>query len=175
MSKAGIHDVEIVEIPGHLTDHYNPLEKQLALSSENFRGQSLAALGVAAHEAGHAIQHKEGYAPLKFRAALIPVTNIASKMLPFIILGGLFMGFFGLIKLGVGVYLVLTVFQLVTLPVEFDASRRAKKELLATGILYDNEAPGVIKTLNAAGFTYVAAFISSLANLVFFALMSNRD
>lgn len=175
MSNAGIHDVEIVQVPGHLTDHYHPLEKRLALSRENFYGKSLAALGVAAHEAGHAIQDKVGYGPLKFRAALIPVTNIASQMLPFIIFGGLFMGMFGLMKLGIAVYLVLTVFQLITLPVEFDASRRAKVELVNSGILTQSEAPGVIDTLNAAGFTYVAAFISSLANLLFFVLMSRRD
>lgn len=175
MKNAGIHDVEVEEIPGHLTDYYHPVEKRLALSRENFRGTSLASLGVAAHEAGHAIQDKMGYGPLKFRATLIPITNIASKLLPFTIFGGLFLGMFGLIKLGIGVYLVLTFFQLVTLPVEFDASRRAKKELLATGILHKDETPGVVKTLNAAGFTYVAAFISSLSNLLFFALMTNKD
>lgn len=175
MQRAGIDDVEIVEVSGHLTDHYHPIEKRLALSRENYYGKSLAALGVAAHEAGHAIQDKEAYAPLKLRAALIPITNISSQLLPFIIFGGLFMGFFGLIKLAIGVYLILTVFQLITLPVEFDASNRAKKALLSTGILTTQEIPGVIQTLNAAGFTYVAAFISSLANLLFFVLMSRRQ
>lgn len=175
MQNAGIKNVEIVEVSGHLTDYYHPIEKRLALSRENYHGKSLAALGVAAHEAGHAIQDQEAYAPLKFRAALIPVTNIASQLLPFIIFGGLFMGLFGLIKLGIGVYLVLTIFQLITLPVEFDASNRAKKALLSTGILTSEEAPGVIQTLNAAGFTYVAAFISSLANLLFFVLMTRKE
>lgn len=175
MRKAGIHDVEIVEVPGHLTDHYHPLNKQLALSRENYYGTSLAALGVAAHEAGHAIQDKVHYAPLRFRAALIPVTNIASQFLPFIVFGGLFFGIFGLIKLGVIVYLVLTVFQLVTLPVEFDASRRAREQLLQLGILDQDEIGGVVKTLNAAGYTYVAAFVSSLANLLYFFLLSRRE
>lgn len=175
MRAAGINDVEIVEIPGHLTDHYHPLDKKLALSRENFRGTSLAALGVAAHEAGHAIQHKVGYAPLKFRMALIPITSFSSQLLPFIVFGGLFFGMLGLIKLGVLVYLVLTVFQLVTLPVEFDASARAKKELVRLGLLDAHELPGVVKTLNAAGFTYVAAFVSSLANLLYFFLLSRRD
>lgn len=175
MRNAGIHDVEIVEVRGHLTDHYHPIEKRLALSRENFYGKSLAALGVAAHEAGHAIQDKIGYGPLRFRAALIPVTNFASKLLPFIIFGGLFMGLFGLIKLGIAVYLILTLFQLITLPVEFDASKRAQKALINSNILTQTETRGVIETLNAAGFTYVAAFISSLANLLFFVLMSRRD
>lgn len=175
MRKAGINDVEIVVVPGHLTDHYHPLKKQLALSEENYRGTSLAALGVAAHEAGHAIQHKQGYAPLKFRAALIPITNFASSTLPFIVMGGLFMGLFGLIKLGVIVYLILTVFQLVTLPVEFDASARAKKQLFALGIIQEDERRGVSQTLNAAGYTYVAAFIASLADLIYFFLLSRRE
>lgn len=175
MRKAGIHDVEIVKIPGHLTDHYDPSHKRLALSAENYESTSLAALGVAAHEAGHAIQHKQGYAPLQFRSALIPVTNFASKLLPFVVLGGFFFGIFGLIKLGVLVYLVLTVFQLVTLPVEFDASKRARKELVNLGILQQDELPGVVQTLNAAGYTYVAAFVSSLANLLYLFMLSRRD
>lgn len=175
LQSAGIDNVKIVQIPGHLTDHYHPLEKKLALSQENYYGTSLAALGVAAHEAGHAIQDKESYAPLKFRAALIPVTNFASQLLPFVIFGGLILGFFGLIKIGIGIYLVLTLFQLITLPVEFDASNRAKKALLSTGVLSTQESPGVIETLNAAGFTYVAAFISSLANLLFFVLMTRKQ
>lgn len=175
MRKAGIHDVEIVEVSGHLTDHYHPMEKRLALSRENFYGTSLAALGVAAHEAGHAIQDKVGYTPMKVRATLIPVTNFASQLLPFIVLGGLFFGIFGLIKIGIAVYLVLTVFQLVTLPVEFDASRRARQELLSLGILQQDEVKGVVATLNAAGFTYVAAFVGSLANLLYFILLSRRE
>ena len=175
MRKAGIHDVEIVPIRGHLTDHYDPLHKRLALSEENFHGTSLAALGVAAHEAGHAIQHKKKYIPLQFRSALIPVTNFASQLLPFIILGGFFLGILGLIKAGVIIYLILTVFQLVTLPVEYDASRRAKKELMSLGILQQSEMPGVNQTLNAAALTYVAAFVASLANLLYFFMLSRRD
>lgn len=175
MESSGIHNVEIVEVPGRLTDHYHPTEKRLSLSRENYYGKSLAALGVAAHEAGHAIQDKEGYGPLQMRAALIPVTNFASKLLPFVVFGGIFMGLLGLIKIGVVVYLILTVFQLITLPVEFDASRRARKALLSTGILTRDESPGVLQTLNAAGFTYVAALILSLSNLLFFALMTRKQ
>jgi len=172
---AAIHDVEIIEIPGHLTDHYDPMNKRLALSRENFRGTSLAALGVAAHESGHAIQHKIGYAPLKLRSALIPITNIASQILPFVILGGFFFGLFGLIKLGILIYLILTFFQLVTLPVEFDASRRARLQLVDLNILEKDEVKGVVETLDAAGWTYVAAFVASLGNLVYLLLLSRRE
>ncbi|WOO39280.1 zinc metallopeptidase [Rubellicoccus peritrichatus] len=174
MRSAGITDVQIVEIPGHLTDHYDPMHKRLALSSENYRGSSLAALGVAAHEAGHAIQHKVGYKALQLRMSLIPITNFASSLLPFVIIGGFFFGMFGLIKLGVLVYLVLTIFQLVTLPVEFDASRRAKLQLAGLGIISEDEKKGVAETLTAAGWTYVAAFVSTLANLVYLLLLSRR-
>jgi len=176
MSRAGIHDVEIVEIPGHLTDHYDPVRRQLALSSENYRGYSLAALGVSAHEAGHAIQHKVGYAMLKARMALVPVTQITSQFLPFIIIGGFLFGGLGGIMLDIGIicYAVLTLFHLVTLPVEFDASRRAKVELVGLGIIDRDEMPGVAQTLNAAALTYVAAFITSLMHLLWL-LSSRRD
>ena len=172
MQNAGVTDVEIVAVRGHLTDHYDPIKKRLALSEENYAGTSLAALGVAAHEAGHAIQHAVGYKALQLRMSLIPITNIASQLLPIVIIGGFFFQIFGLIKLGVLVYLVLTVFQLVTLPVEFDASRRAKLELSGLSIIAADEMPGVAKTLNAAGWTYVAAFIASLANLIYLILVA---
>jgi Zn-dependent membrane protease YugP len=174
MRNAGIQDVEIVPVRGHLTDHYDPINKRLALSEENYAGSSLAALGVSAHEAGHAIQHAVGYKALQLRMSLIPITNIASRLLPFVIVGGFFFGMMGLIKLGILVYLVLTVFQLVTLPVEFDASKRAKRELAGLGIIAPDEMPGVTDTLNAAGFTYVAAFVASLANLLYLVMLS-RD
>ncbi len=169
MKKAGIHDVEIVEVAGRLTDHYDPSEKRLALSSENFRGTSLSAVGVAAHEAGHAIQHKQEYAPLNLRMSLIPITQFSSQLLPFVIFGGFIFPFLGskLIVLGIVVYMILTLFQLVTLPVEFDASRRAKKELVSLNILDQDEMVGVNKTLDAAAWTYVAAFISSLGWLLY--------
>ncbi len=174
MRNAGIQDVEIVPVRGHLTDHYDPINKRLALSEENYAGSSLAALGVSAHEAGHAIQHAVGYKALQLRMSLIPITNIASRLLPFVIVGGFFFGMMGLIKLGILVYLVLTVFQLVTLPVEFDASKRAKRELAGLGIIAPDEMPGVTNTLNAAAFTYVAAFVASLANLLYLIMLS-RD
>lgn len=174
LRKAGISDVEITSTGGHLTDHYDPTHKRLVLSEENYHGSSLAALGVAAHEAGHAIQHATGYSMLQLRMSLVPITMFASKLLPFVIIGGFFFNILGLLKLGILVYLVLTIFQLVTLPVEFDASRRAKAELVATGILQENEMMGVNKTLDAAALTYVAAFVSSLANLLYLIALSRR-
>ncbi len=174
MRKAGVAGVQIVETGGHLTDHYDPINKRLVLSSENYRGTSLAALGVAAHEAGHAIQHKVGYQALKLRMALVPITNISAQMLPLIMIGGILFNMLGLLMLGVFVYLILTIFQLVTLPVEFDASRRAKKELVAIGIIGPDEMPGVSQTLNAAALTYVAAFVSSLANLIYLFMLTRR-
>ncbi len=176
MSRAGINDVEITEIDGHLTDHYDPLGKKLVLSSENYRGTSLAALGVAAHEAGHAIQHKQGYAMLQARMALVPATQFVSRVLPFIVLGSFFFirGLTGLVlDLAIICYAVLTVFQLITLPVEFDASRRAKVELVDLGILDRQEMVGVNETLNAAALTYVAAFVGALLNLLY--LLSRRN
>ena len=168
MRSAGITDVEIIECRGELTDHYDPSHKRLALSRENYRGSSLAALGVAAHEAGHAIQHKQAYAPLNLRMALVPITNFASQLLPMVMFGGFFLGMGPtLLNLGIFIYLVLTIFQLITLPVEFDASVRAKKQLVGLGIVEQDELKGVNETLDAAAFTYVAAFISSLGWLLY--------
>ncbi len=175
LESAGISDVSIEKIGGHLTDHYDPTRKVLALSEENYDGTSLAAIGVAAHEAGHAIQHEQGYAPLKLRMALIPVTNFASQLLPIIMLGGFFLFHSHMaIWAGIAVYLVLTIFQLVTLPVEFNASARAKKRLSALGLAEGEELDGVEETLDAAAFTYVAAFISSLGWLLYLASMTRQ-
>lgn len=174
LQKHGISDVEIVPTTGLLTDHYDPLKKRLVLSKNNFYGKSLAALGVAAHEAGHAVQHNVGYGALKLRMALVPVTQFSSQMLPFVIIGGLFFNITGLITLGILAYLVLTVFQLVTLPVEFDASKRAEAELAGLGIVDGQEAKAVTATLDAAAWTYVAAFVASLGNLVYLFLVSRE-
>lgn len=173
MRSAGIDNVEIVECHGTLTDHYDPTHKRLALSRDNYHGSSLAALGVAAHEAGHAIQHKQEYAPLNLRMALVPITGFASQLLPVVMFGGFFFGGFGpvLLNLGILIYLVLTVFQLVTLPVEFDASKRAKAQLVGLGIVDQDEMEGVTKTLDAAAYTYVAAFVSSLGWLLYLLAM----
>lgn len=167
---AGISNVTIESQPGELTDHYDPTRKALVLSQANYHGTSLAAVGVAAHEAGHAIQDKVNYPLLKTRMSLVPITNISSMILPFVIFGGIFFKMFGLLYIGIGCYTVLTLFQLVTLPVEFDASRRAKAELAGLGIIEADEAPGVKETLDAAAWTYVAAFIASLGNLLYLIL-----
>src|SRR5215471_21583510 len=171
---ANIRDVEVLEINDYLGDHYDPTQKRLCLSSNVYNTPSVAALGIAAHETGHAIQHARAYAPLKARMAIVPVTMIASQMLPFIIIGGLFFGITGLITLGIWCYLILLAFQLITLPVEFDASRRAKIILREMGIVQPGEeAAGVNNVLNAAALTYVAAFIAALGNLLW--LISLRD
>ena len=175
MKHAGINDVEIVEIPGHLTDHYDPINKRLALSSEDYHGTSLAALGVAAHEAGHAIQHQVGFAMLHARMALVPATNFVSRVLPILWFASFFLvrGLSGtILDVAILCYAVLTVFQLVTLPVEFDASRRAKVQLVELGILDRDEMTGVNQTLDAAALTYVAAFVSSLLMLLY--LLNSR-
>jgi uncharacterized protein len=176
MARAGITDVDIEETQGHLTDHYDPVQKKLVLSSENFRGTSLAAVGVAAHEAGHALQHKEGFHMLEFRMALVPATRIASTVVPFIYLASFFFvrGLSGaVLDVAIICFAVLTLFQLVTLPVEFDASRRAKVQLVSLGILDQDEMPGVNQTLDAAALTYVAAFTGALLNLLY--LLSRRN
>ncbi len=175
LAAAQISDVEVVEINGMLGDHYDPMKKRLCLSTDVFRTPSIAALGIAAHEAGHAIQHARAYAPLKARMALVPITMFASQLLPFVMIGGIFFQIMGLIKLGVICYLALAVFQLITLPVEFDASRRAKIVLKEMNIIQAGpEAVGVNRVLDAAALTYVAAFVAALGNL-FYLLLLSRD
>jgi Zn-dependent membrane protease YugP len=174
LQAAQIHDVDVVETNDFLGDHYDPRSKKLHLSSNVYHTPSVAAVGIAAHETGHAIQHAKAYAPLKARMAIVPVTMIASQMLPFIIIGGLFFRITGLITLGIYCYLILLVFQLITLPVEFDASRRAKIILREMGIVQPGrEVAGVNNVLNAAALTYIAAFVAALGNLLW--LMSIRD
>lgn len=175
LARAGINNVEVTETGGHLTDHYDPMHRRLVLSSENYRGTSLAALGVAAHEAGHAIQHKVGYSMLHLRMALVPVTSIVTRILPFVMLAGFFLasGLSGMmLDLAIICYAVLAFFQFVTLPVEFDASNRAKAQLVELGIIDRDEMPGVKQTLDAAALTYVAAFVSSMLYLLY--LLSAR-
>jgi Zn-dependent membrane protease YugP len=167
LDRAGLDDMPVEVVPGHLTDHYDPLKKALFLSEENYRGRSVAAVGVAAHEAGHALQHKAAYGPLHIRMAMVPITNFATKASFFLFFGGIFLGLVKMALLAVVIYGVFTVFQLVTLPVEYDASRRAKQQLLSLGIVQRNEAGAVSSVLNAAALTYVAAMVSSLLELVY--------
>jgi Zn-dependent membrane protease YugP len=171
---AQIGDVDVVETNDFLGDHYDPTRKRLCLSSNVYNTPSVAALGIAAHETGHAIQHAKAYAPLMARMTIVPVTQVASQLLPFIIIGGFWFGITGLITLGIYCYLILAIFQLITLPVEFDASRRAKIILRQMGIIQPGEeVAGVNNVLNAAALTYVAAFIAALGNLLW--LLSIRD
>jgi Zn-dependent membrane protease YugP len=174
LQAAQIHDVNVVETNDFLGDHYNPGDKTLHLSSKVYHEPSVASLGIAAHETGHAIQHAKAYAPLKWRMAIVPVTSIASNMLPFVIFGGFIFHITGLITLGIYCYMILLAFQLITLPVEFDASRRAKIILGQMGMVKPGEETvGVNKVLDAAALTYVAAFIATLGNLLY--LMTVRD
>lgn len=171
LAAANIRDVDVVETDGFLGDHYDPTHKRLCLSHNVYNAPSVASLGIAAHEAGHAIQHATNYALLNLRMQLVPITQFSSQMLPFVILGGFFFKMTGLIMLGVICYTILTAFQLITLPVEFDASRRAKVVLTHMGMIQrGEEEDGVNQTLNAAALTYVAAFVASLGNLIYLLL-----
>lgn len=180
LDRAGLHDVPVQEVGGHLTDHYDPTKRALRLSSGNFHGRSIAAVGVAAHEAGHALQHQASYAPLNLRMALVPVTQFASYAWMGVLLLGLLLGgamFAKFIWVAIGIFSVTMFFQLITLPVEFDASKRAKEQLLSMGIVRGNEGEGVSKVLNAAALTYVAALVSSVMTLLYYLTLarSSRD
>lgn len=178
LDRAGLHNMPVNMVRGHLTDHYDPMKKALFLSEENYHGQSIAAVGVAAHEAGHALQHQAAYAPLQLRMAMVPITSFASQAAMFLIFGQLLLGIAGMAMLGVVIYGIVAAFQVVTLPVEYDASRRAKQQLLSMGIVQRHEAGAVSKVLNAAALTYVAAMVSSLLSFLYwFSILrgSNRD
>ncbi len=179
---SGINDVQIQHIAGDLTDHYDPTHKVLRLSDSVYGSRSVAAIGVAAHECGHALQHKEGYAPLKIRAMLVPAANIGSKLgLPLVILGIILGigfrlpggGYFSLAQIGVWVFFVAVLFQIVTLPVEFNASGRALKMLGNYGMLGNDEVNDCRRVLGAAALTYVAAAASSLLQLLRLLYLSN--
>lgn len=179
LDRAGLLDVAVQEVPGHLTDHYDPTKRQLCLSSENFRARSVAAVGVAAHEAGHALQHQVSYAPLNLRMALVPVTRFASYAWVGILMLGFILGaaaFAKLIWVAIAVFSITMIFQLITLPVEFDASKRAKEQLLKLGIVHREESQGVSQVLRAAALTYVAALVGSIMQLLYFlSLARGRD
>ena len=171
LRSAGIQDVDIEMTRGRLSDHYDPRSKTLRLSQQVHDGRSIASVGIAAHEAGHAIQHAHNYAPLKFRSAVVPVAGIGSWLAWPMIIGGLFLRSFGLVQLGIVLFAALVVFQIASLPVEFNASRRAKAALGDSGIVVtDEEARGVSQVLSAAALTYVAATVVAIAQLLFFLL-----
>ena len=175
LDRAGLHNVPVNMVHGHLTDHYDPLKKALFLSEENYHGRSIAAVGVAAHEAGHALQHQAAYAPLKLRMALVPVVGFATNASFFLLILGMALSITGMALAGIVIYAITTAFQLVTLPVEWDASRRAKQQLLNMGIVQREEAGAVSKVLSAAGLTYVAAMVSSLLTLLYYVSLFSRS
>lgn len=169
LRRNGIYDVRVIHIPGNLTDHYNPGNKTLGLSDTVYQSSSVAAVGVAAHECGHAVQHARGYAPLAVRGALVPVANFGSALAwPLILIGLLITGETSvfLINLGILLFSAAVLFQLVTLPVEFNASRRAVDVLGASGMLYPDELSSVKKVLGAAALTYVAGAASAILQLL---------
>lgn len=166
LREAGIHDVKIDRIGGSLTDHYSPNEKVLRLSDGVYGSSSVAAIGVAAHECGHAIQHHEGYGPLKLRSASVPIANIGSRLSWPVILLGLLLGWTGLAQIGVFLFTFVVLFQLITLPVEFNASNRALRVLEGRGMLAEDELKGAAKVLKAAALTYVASLFSSVLQLL---------
>lgn len=162
----GLQNVRIERVRGSLTDHYDPKARVLRLSDDVYGCDTVAAVGVAAHECGHAVQHAVGYAPLALRNAIVPITNIGSTLSMPLLLLGLFMGIQPLVALGILLFSFATVFQLITLPVEFNASRRALETLDGYGMINDFEHEGVKKVLSAAALTYVAALMVSVANLL---------
>ncbi|TAK92820.1 MAG: zinc metallopeptidase [Verrucomicrobia bacterium] len=177
LDRAGLTDVPVEMVAGHLTDHYDPTKRALFLSEEIFASRTVAAVGVAAHEAGHALQHQAAYAPLQWRMTLVPVTQFASAAyLPIFLLGMVLkIALPKLIFLIIAIFAVITLFQLVTLPVEFDASRRAKEQLFRLGLVREEEAKGVNKVLGAAALTYVAAMVTSMLELLYWLTLARNN
>lgn len=177
LRRNGIYDVQVIHIPGNLTDHYNPSKKTLGLSDTVYNSASVAAVGVAAHECGHAVQHATGYAPLQIRGALVPAANIGSMAAWPLIIIGLFLNgetAVFLINLGILLFSAAVLFQIVTLPVEFNASNRAVKVLESSGMLYPDEVDSVKKVLGAAALTYVASAASMILQLLRLIIIGGR-
>lgn len=178
LDENGLHDVKVVESRGMLSDHYNPMTKTVALSSHNFHEASVAGTAVAAHEVGHAIQDAEDYSFLRFRHRLVPVVNISSNASWIFIMIGIFSSLSGMLLVGIGLLAVGVLFQLITLPVEFNASNRAMDQLLSANIIRNEEEPHAKKVLNAAAMTYVAATavaVLELARLLLIYTNMNRS
>ena len=175
LDRNGLTDVRIEHIRGTLSDHYDPRTRVLRLSDMVYRGNSISSSAIAAHEVGHAIQHARDYAPLRFRNAIVPVVNFASNLSWLFILAGLFLSFTGLIDIGIILFTGSVVFQIVTLPVEFNASSRALDELESVGVLTREESPHSKKVLDAAALTYVAATATAVAQLVRLLLLRERS
>jgi uncharacterized protein len=171
----GLHDVPVEETPGSLSDHYDPRNRSVHLSTDVFHGRSLSSTAVGAHEVGHAIQHKNAYAFFRFRSALFPAVAFSSQIWVLFLFGGILLGALELAFVGIALYSVAVLFQFVTLPVEFDASNRAKAQLRDLGLVASSEAGGVQRVLRAAAFTYVAGALAAIATLLYFlSLLNNR-
>ena len=175
LDQAGLTNVPVEEVEGRLSDHYDPTKKALFLSSDNFHGRSVAAVGVAAHEAGHALQHLHQDTMFNLRMALVPATQFASYAWMGVLLLGMFLHLPHLMMLAVIIFSVLVLFQLVTLPVEYDASARAKEQLFRLGLVREEERAGVSKVLDAAALTYVAALVSSVLQLLYYISAARND
>ncbi len=173
----GLHDVKVEAVPGQLSDHYDPRTKTVRLSEAHFRVPSVAGAAVAAHEVGHALQHAKAYAPLQWRSQLVPVAQIGQTFGPWIVIGGFMLGVAGMVEIGIALFGAAVLFQLVTLPVEFDASRRAVAEMERLGLATTADVGGSKQVLNAAALTYVAAAAASVAYLMYYVMMflGNRD
>lgn len=170
----GLYNIEVVQVPGNLTDHYDPKNKIIALSDSVYNSTAIAAIGVAAHECGHAVQHHANYLPIKIRQAIFPVVNFASRSWLWIFLLGMFFSIPFLVDIGIIFFALVAVFQFVTLPVEFNASRRAMDTISAQNILSASEQLGAHKTLSAAAMTYVASLLLSITQLIRLLAQSNR-
>ena len=169
LDQSGLTNVPVEEIPGRLTDHYDPTKRALFLSSDNFNGRTVAAVGVAAHESGHALQHQAAYGLFNFRMAIVQITQFANTACVGILLIGMFMGLLKIVlPIIIATFAVITLFHLITLPVEYDASRRAKEQLFRLGLVHEQERAGVSKVLDAAALTYVAALVSSMLTLLYY-------
>jgi len=172
LDREGLQSVKIERANGFLSDHYNPLTRSLALSEGVYDSRSIAAIGVATHEAGHAVQHAHHYAPMWLRSTLVPTANIGSSIGYFVMLIGLMLQASNMVLIGAVLFSMVLLFQVVTLPVEFDASARAKRLAVEHGIITSSERPGMDRVLNAAALTYVAAAVSTLMTLLYFLLRS---
>ena len=170
----GLDEVPVEETPGSLSDHYDPRSRSVHLSPDVYHGVSVASTAVGAHEVGHAIQHAKSYAFFKVRSAMFPAVQFASNIWMLFLIGGIFLNILGFVYVAVGLYAIAVLFQIVTLPVEFDASNRAKQQLTDLGLVAANEATGVKSTLKAAAWTYVAGALAAVAMLLYYLSMLNN-
>lgn len=175
LNDAGLKEVEIEQVSGKLSDHYDPINKVLRLSSDVYGSTSVSSIGVAAHEVGHAIQDKESYSLLVFRNSIVPIVNFSSSLSWILFFIGILLSYKTLVTFGIMLFSLVVLFQIVTLPVEFNASSRALKLLKARGILYDKEVDEAKEVLNAAALTYIAATLMALLQLVRLIAISNRN